>query len=43
MIHITESNSPAGTTDEQRLGGLGLQISFQLPTMQDVFTELANR
>ena len=26
-----------------RLGGLGLQISFQLPTMQDVFTELVNR
>ena len=43
MIHSTESNAPTGTTDEQRLGGLGLQISFQLPAMQGAFIELANR
>jgi hypothetical protein len=43
MIHTTESNVPAGTTDEQRLGKLALQIACQFPAMQGAFIELANR
>jgi hypothetical protein len=43
MIHSTESNSPSGAADTERLGELALQIDCRLPTMRGAFKELANR
>jgi hypothetical protein len=43
MIHTTESNVPAETADNERLGKMGLQLSCRLPTIQGAFIELANQ
>ena len=42
IIHTTESNSPAGDADIQRLGNLALEINCRLPTMRSALIDLAN-